>query len=190
MRRSHTFLIFVSFILAASCNKTVKDNSVKPSSGTYFSVKSYAADQWHVYHGQPFGIIKKAYLDGKTDSIVTNVDALNWGDILKVFFATDIGDKKYEGQYDFTSFADTLARTENFCYEANDPKLFTRKLNITTSVYSHKITSIYIETARSSKWSMHTQKLFYEPAKSIIIQDYESSVSGKSQELRVEYTFL
>lgn len=188
MRRAYLPLILFVLILFASCKRT--DTSKTVSSGTYFSVKAYAADQWHVYHGLPFGIIKKIYLDGKADSIITNVNAINWGDILKVFFATDIGDRKYEGQYNFTSFVDSMARTENFYYEANDPKLFTRKLNITASVYSHKITSIYIETARNNKWSTHTQKLFYEPVKSIIIQDYESSVTGKGRELRVEYIFL
>lgn len=189
MRLPISFLFLILFASVVSCKKTTKQVSPQ-SEGTYFSIKAYAADQWKVYHGEPFGIIKVADLNGKKDSVITNIDNIKLGDIMKIFFDADISGKKLDGLYDFSSFRDSLSATDNFVYEAKDKKLFTQRLNITANIATHRISSVYMETARNTQFGTHTQKLLYIPIKSISIQDYESSLLGESRDLKVEYIFL
>ncbi|RYE23765.1 MAG: hypothetical protein EOP51_09500 [Sphingobacteriales bacterium] len=184
-------------VILAICFISCKPSATKPEEatateedGTYFSIKQFTQDQWNLYHGQPFGLQKFVYLNGKVDSAYVSAYDLDWAPIFRVFFATDISDKKFLGKYDFSKFADDATMTHNFYYEANDPNMFTRKLQISANDENGKVKSIYIETQKKGRWSGRSQKLFYMPRKVISIQEYEKTGPGTVKELRVEYRFL
>lgn len=183
------YLFILCVVVAASSCKQQAVESVQQE-GHYFSIKEFALDQWNTYHGQPFGIQKIVYMNGRVDSVYTNADGVNWAAILKMFFETDISDSKFEDKYSFSEFADPTTLTENFYYEAKDPKLLTQKLHIMADLRNHRITSIYIETVKNNKWGSKMQRLYYEPVKSISIQEFETMVMGKRNEVRVEYKFM
>lgn len=122
--------------------------------------------------------------------MLTNADAVDWAAIFNIFFETDISDSKFLDKYDFSEFADETTMTENYYYQAKDPKLFTQKLHIMSNLINHKISYIYIETSRNNRWGARTQRLYYEPVKSIVIQEFESVATGNKNEVRVEYRFL
>ena len=111
---------------------------------------------------------------------------MDWKSILQPFFASDISDKKYLDQYNFSLFEDDVTDTRTLMYEAKDTKLFTKLLQIVTDQENNKITSIYVETEKNGK----LQKLLYAPVKLIQIQEFETSVIGNDKALKVEYFFL
>lgn len=189
--RLSVLLVSILFIVAACGNKKQKETPQPDASeGTYFSIRQFVSDQWETFHGQPFAIAKVVTVNGKTDSIMTNADKLDWGSIFKIFFATDISDPKFLGKYDFSQFADDATASNNFYYEAKEPDLFTRKLHIISDDVTNKIKSIYIETEQKTKWGSRIQRLFYIPVKTISIQEFESTTTGDKKELRVEYRFM
>lgn len=179
------------FIVFHSCKPAPQEDKAMQDDGPgYFSIKQFIKDQWNIYHGQPFGLQKIAYLDGKTDTSFISAFQMDWGTIFNTFFETDISDKKFLDRYTFTSFADDATMTQNFYYEAKEKNLFTQKLQVSADDVSHKVRSIYIETAKNGKWSNFSQKLFYMPLKVISIQEFEWAKAGPQKELRVEYRFL
>ena len=191
MSISRLLILILPVIALVSCKpKSAESTEAKAQESSYFSIKAFAADQWRNYHDQPYGIIKIVSLNGKTDTLYTNANKVNWGDILKLFLETDISNKKFLDQYTFTSFTDEVSMSEHFSYEAKDKKLFTQKLDITSNISNHRITSVYVETAKNSQWGMHTQKLLYVPVKSILIQEFQSAMIGENKELKVEYLFM
>ena len=184
-------LFAITCITIYSCKpKQAKEPTPPTGQATYFSIVQFTLDQWNTYHGQPFGIEKTTYLDGKKDSAMLNAITMDWAPIFKVFFATDIGDYKYLGKYDFTMFADDATTTQNFYYEAKDDKLFTRKFQVSADQFTNKVRSIYIETEKKTRRNTVTQKLLYMPLKVISIQEFEWSDGKDPKEMRVEYRFL
>lgn len=174
-----------------SCKNAGKKPETTSADGPgYFSIKQFIADQWDTYRGQPFGLQKIVYIDGKSDTSFVSAYDMDWGTVFKTFFETDISDPKYIDRYQFSSFPDEATMTQNFFYEAKEDDLFTRKLQISADDVSHKVRSIYIETAKNGQWSKFSQKLFYMPLKIISIQEFEWAKTGPTKELRVEYRFL
>lgn len=172
-------------LLIASCKKA-ENVAVDTSGATYFSITQFTVDQFHTFGGQPYTLHKVVTLNGKTDSSFESAFSMDWASVLKPFLASDISDKKYLDRYNFTLFEDDITDTRNFFYEAKDPKLFTKKLQISSDALNNKIQSIYIETEKNGK----VQKLFYKPVKLIQIQEFESSFLGKDKNLKVEYYFM
>ncbi len=179
------FLLLLS--TACSAPEQEKEQAVE---GTYFSVIEFAQDQWYLYQGQPRGIIKKVYFDGKVDSTNTNVFEVDWASVLKVFFETDIGDPKYIGQYNFSAFEEEITTSKGFYYEARNEKLYTRRVHITSDYFTDKVKSLYIEAEKSDRMGTKSLKLYYEPLKSISIHELETSKTGQRKELRVVYDFM
>lgn len=181
--------IIFCLLLLSACSKT-QENEQVDDGRTYFSIVDFAKDEWAMHGGQAYGIVKKVYFNGKVDSVYTNAFEMDWSPIFKEFFATDISDKKYIGQYNFTAFDDTLTFCRNFFYEANNPKLYTRTVQITSDFYTDKVKSIYIEAEKNNRVGTKNVKLFYIPMQSISIQEWETSKTGQEKELRVVYEFL
>lgn len=186
MRLSIAFLATIIFL--GSCNKPEagKENEVE---GTYFSIIDFAKDQWATYHGQPYPVVKRVYLNGEVDSVYTNAMDMDWGAIFKTFFETDISDKKYVGEYRFSQFDESKTMTRNYYYEAIEPDLYTRTLNIMANYYTDKISSIYIEAKKKTRLGTKNVKLFYVPMETISIQEMETTRTGENKELRIEYDF-
>lgn len=188
----HTYTIIWTLLTTLSlisCNVDTSNNE-EVDDRTYFSVASYIQDNWDTHRGQGYGMLKKVYFNGKVDSVYTNAIELDWAPILKVFFDTDISDPKFLGQYNFSAFDDTLTRSRNFYYEANNDKLYTRRLQITSDFFTNKVTSIYIEAEKNSRVGTKNQKLLYTPLETISIQEWETSKTGERKELRIVYEFL
>jgi hypothetical protein len=182
---------FALISLFAACRPPVnKPADVTAEGPGYFSIAQFITDQWNTHRGQPYGMQKVVYMNGKVDSSLISAYDVDWGPIFKTFIETDISDLKYLDRYTFSEFADDATMTHNFFYEAKEESLFTRKLHIAADDVNHKVRSIYIETSKNGKWSNFSQKLFYMPMKVISIQEFEWAQTGPKKELRVEYRFL
>lgn len=160
------------------------------SAGTYFSVNLFYRDQWDMYHEEPLVLQKYSVLNGKQDSAIVPMNDIDWGAIFKIFSATDISNKKFLGQYDFSMFDNDMAASKVFYYQAKDPKLFTQVLQINIDPFNNHIRSIYIETAKHSFWNDKTQKLYYAPLKTLQIQETEKPLMGEKKDLKITYKFM
>lgn len=184
-------LTVLLFIFASGCRKKEKDPYANLK-GNYFSIRQFALDEWNTFAGEPFTLTKTTRINGiLKDSTTTSSDTLNWGTIFNVFFATDISDRKYLGQYKFTQFDDNADDTHNFFYEANpeDEDLYTRKLLITISSYNQRVKGIYIEAMKKNILGETTYKLYYKPLVTIQMQTIEKPVLGSKKHTVTEYTF-
>lgn len=185
----HIILLFTVLSLF-SCKKPAEKpaEAIQPE-GSYFSIIQFAKDQWDTYRNQPYSLEKVVTMNGKTDTTYLSALNMDWGSILKVFFDTDISDKKYLDRYNFSLFEDDATLTRNFYYEAKEQDLFTRKLQIAADEETNKIRSIYIETSKNGTLNDLNQKLYYVPQKLIQIQEFEKSKTGPDKDIRIEYRF-
>ncbi len=186
------FIAITSVLLCACAKKNADENECDPSKlkGTYYSIRQFARDQFDMYKGTPYGFKKVSVLNGKKDTAYENIYTLDWPMIFKTFFETDISQRKFDCLYNFSMFDDDVSETRNYYYEAKDPKLFTRKLIITTNTTTQKVVSIYIETEKKTAFSFQAQKLLYIPLKVIQIQKYEKTFFRAPQDLFLEYDFM
>ena len=184
-------LIALLVVSSLSCKKKSTTDPLANIKGNYFSIRQFALDEWNTFHGEPFIIVKTVRVGkGKPDSSYTNSDTINWTPIFKTFFETDISDRKFLGQYTFTQFDDNTDFTHNFFYKANDEDLFTQKLLITIDQQTNKVIGIYMETLKHSFWDDCTQKLYYNPLKTIQMQsDCKPRFSSKKFTV-VQYDFI
>ena len=87
---SRLVTILFSSVILVSCNTNINNAAAEKETGAgtagYFSVKQFIKDQWDTYHGQPFGLRKTIYLDGKIDSSEISAYDMDWGTIFKTFF--------------------------------------------------------------------------------------------------------
>lgn len=189
-----TLLPVVAVVLLVACKPRVKPQSAdiadNAGQGTYFSINQYIKDQWNTYLGQPYSIIKVTKQNGKTDSVIMNAYTIEWGDIFKRFFESDIGKPQYIGHYKFDMFLDESTDTRNFYYEAIDDTLYTRKLQISAMQENNKIRSIYIETEKRSGTRDVIQKLYYSPLSVIQIQEFDALATGDKNQLFIAYYFM
>lgn len=196
-----TAILFVFFCLINfSCKEKSLFERYATVAGINFSIKQYIFEQWTNYNGQPFAILKTVKINGKTDSIYTNSEKLNWSEIFSVFFETDISSKESLGHYKFTQFEDKEDRTDNYYYEAIDESRytwnlldedqFTRKLLISVEPFTNRIKGIYIETYTRSIFGDTNQKLYYSPNKTIQIQRYEKPMIGSKKSTIIQYYFM
>jgi hypothetical protein len=181
-------LIITSF---SSCKDKAPAEDFSQVKGSYFSIRQYALDQWNTFYGEPILIRKTVRVnEGPYDSSYTTSDTLNWGNIFKVFFATDISDRKFLGKYKFTQFDDDQDDTHNFFYEALEEDLYTRKLLITIDQYSQKVKGIYIEASEHSVFDDKLVKLYYKPMQRIQLQNTETELLGDKTHIVTEYEFV
>lgn len=192
----HTFkkysIFFILFTIAAfaGCKKEMKKAPAEQTEGSYFSIKQFGLDQWNIFAGEPFTIVKTMTINGKVDSSYTNSDTLDWSQIFKVFYATDISDREYLNKYTFTQFDQEEDLTHNFFYQANEDDLFTQKLLISIDQFTNTVRGIYIETHEGSVFNDVTQKLYYKPMKIVQIQTIEKPLFGDKKHTVEQYDFL
>jgi hypothetical protein len=185
-----TLLVTLVALTVAGCKKKTKDPK-EEIKGNYFSVRQFALDEWNTYAGEPFLINKTVRVnDVLVDSSTTNSDTLNWGNIFKIFFETDISDRSFLGLYGFNQFDDNADDTHNFFYEAKDDDLDTKKLLITISQYNNKVKGVYIESVKKDMFDETLYKLYYKPMKTIQIQSTETPLFGSKKHTVTEYEFV
>lgn len=190
---SNIRVVLLLSILLLSCKKKTGTNNnanISNNTGTYFSVKQFAQDQWETFKGQPFTFEKKIVSNGHTDTGLVIAQDMNWGEIVRPFFEADISDTSFLGKYTFSVFDESSSSTQNLYYKANDPDLFTQVLQITIDPFNNKIKAIYIETHKQTFWKNKSQKLYYAPLKSVLIQDFEEPRIGSSKTKIVSYHFM
>ncbi|MES2702395.1 MAG: hypothetical protein V4649_07140 [Bacteroidota bacterium] len=195
MKKQLTYIgviaVAVFTLLSGACKKKQVKDPYTSLEGNYFSVRQFVLDEWNTFSGEPFVLVKTIKIGDKTDSCYTNSDTLDWSRLFKVFFATEISDRKYLGKYNFTQFEDNDDFTHNFFYEAKEDvdDLFTRKLLITIDAYSKMVKGIYIETEKKTLLSTTIQKLYYRPMKTIQIQTTEKALFGDKKHTVEQYDF-
>ncbi len=191
LRFSGFILVALVAINFASCKKKAPKEDYSNIQGNYFSIYKCALDEWNNYTGMPFAIIKTTRINkGKYDTSLSNSDTINWAPILLTFFATDISDRKYLGQYNFNQFDDNEDETHNFIYLAKDPDMFTQKLLITIDQKTMKVKGIYIETYKKTVTEERTQKLYYNPLKTIQIQTDVKPMMGEGTYTLQQWDFM
>jgi len=184
-------VVILAGILFSSCKKKEQKDPNAGPKGNWFSIRQFGIDQWNSYvGGTPFVILKTVKVNNKIDSSYTNSDTLNWGNIFKTFFETDISDSTLQDQYTYTAFYDNEDMTLNLFYKANDPDLFTQKLEVTVDQYTRKVRGIYIETYKKDVWGEYKQKLVYVPMRSIQMQEDEKPLFGAKKYVITEYSFM
>lgn len=176
-------------LLNSSCKFGRVDDRPLPADSSYFSIKDFVRDQIILNRGQPISLTRISVLNGEKDSSLTNFLTANWAPVFDAFNESDIAARKFIGQYSFSQFDDETSGTHDFVYTANNPKVFTRTLQIHVDPYNNKIKSIYIETAKANFWTNTNKKLLYIPNKIIQIQEAEHYFIGKSKNLLVEFRF-
>lgn len=189
LQRSLFLLLFCSLI-GVSCKKEEAPKVSDPNQAGYFSIKGFIRDQWKTYHGQPLLITQYTTLNGHTDSVELSSLKMKWSNLFRIFYETDISDAKFLNQYDFETFDESLTQTRNFIYTARTPELFTQKLQIAADLVTHKIRTIYIETAKQSFWNTRSQKLLYAPMRSLLVHETNDPLIGSTKDLNIEYKFL
>src|SRR5690606_6236327 len=185
-------LIFLLSMIGLSCkNKLQEKDENEPLSGPgYFSINQYIQDHWSTYEGQPFSIDYVKRKDGHSDTTHTNAYEVNWGKIIQSFVQTDIGDLKYVGHYNFENFVDSPTSTCVFIYTAIESTLKTRKLMITTDMFSSKILNLFIEWQDEGNMKSVYKKLFYSPIHLINITTDIRKAIGKDESINESYIFL
>lgn len=186
-------LLFLVVTLASCSGKYSGDNGAEDSvdsiGATYFSMRDFVRDQWNINKGQPYTFIKIVTKNGKKDSTMVSAFKMELGDIMEKFVKTDIGERKFLGKYSFSMIDDSLSATRSYYYEANEPELYTRKLQIITNPNNNFIKSIFIEAAEKKGWERTAVKLYYAPNKIIQIQEHIESRTGSSDDIKTEYIF-
>lgn len=184
LRTLPLYLLLLTGLLAGCRKKELPMD--KPG---YFSIMQFTTDQWDTFSGQPYVLEKRVTLNGKTDTALVSALQVNWGEIFKIFFETEIDRPELADKYDFSMFEENATQSRVFSYTARDPGMFTQKLQITADVYNNKIRNIYIEAARNSFWRKQTRKLLYSPLRVIQIQEHTEPLIGTNKDLLIEYKF-
>jgi len=159
------------------------------TTATYFSVIDYFNDQWKNRNTDAYTLLKIEEINGRRDSTYLPLDSALWARMRAPFDATDIGDKKFLGWYNFNMFTDETTETTHLHYEAVADNLFTRKLDIAADMVSSLVKSVYIETRREQDGRVVTQKLQYMPDRIFQVQSQESGGSGAPKNTLLEYRF-
>jgi hypothetical protein len=185
-----TILSMSLLSLLTSCQRNFSAQRQVSKDSTYFSIRQFEADQVQFYGGAPYSLYRISNLNNEKDSTIVNFMNMDWASIFRIFSATDISDPRFIGHYEFAAFDDETTGSRSYTYTAIDKKLFTRLLQINTDPSNDRITSIYIETARSGFLGSTTQKLLYIPLRIIQIQESVHNLIGPTRSLRVDYRFM
>ncbi|HRO43212.1 MAG TPA: hypothetical protein PL009_10285 [Flavipsychrobacter sp.] len=172
--------------LLFSCVKKEEKTEAQLSGATYFSIVQFAEDQFHTHWGQPFTFVKTVRKNEKVDSSYVAAKDVDWAKELKPFFESDISNPKFLDQYNFSVLNDDVTVSKTYYYEAKTPELFTRSFQIITDPFTDKVKNIFIETQKDGR----VHKLYYTPLKLIQIQEFDKSLIGGQNNVRVEYRFL
>jgi hypothetical protein len=183
-------VVCVAMMGPAGCAPGEQQGSALEGQGTYFSIVQFAQDQVASYVGQPYTLVKTVTLNGQTDSSYVHQDRVDWGEIMEVFFATDISDPRYLDRYQFEEIKDETTNSRIYYYQAKEEKLLTRTLQIVTNAENNRIKNIYIETLKKGLLATRSQKLFYTPLKTIQIQEEETGPLSAPRHLRIVYRYL
>lgn len=184
-------VLFCCVLLGTLSCKDTTQNELENNEplDTYFSINQYMRDQYRFMVGQPYSFKKVVVLNDKSDTTEVTMNQVDWLSIIKTFSETDISNPKFLGKYDFSNFDNESSFSSYITYTAKDIDLKVQKLNIEYDVQTNRILSIYIETAKESRFYSQQQKMTYVVGSQIMIQNYEKSLFSDARELNVIYYF-
>lgn len=188
----HLFRLILAiwlFVVFASCKGGADTPTVAEEQETYFSIKQFLDDQWKNREGVPYTLLRVASFNGVSDSAFVPLDSTLWHSLRSRFDETDISDPRFFGRYTFNTFEEEALDLINLYYEAIDPELFTRKLNIGIDYFTGRVRSVYVETSKKNAVYEKKGKLLYVPDRLIQVQEYEKSVVSPRKQLNVAYYF-
>ena len=151
---------------------------------------AFVRDQWALHSGQPYTLTRTITLNGARDSSIIQALTTDWAAIAKPFLEADISAHKYLDRYTFSEFDESTTGTHVFSYEARDKHLETRLLLISIDPFNNLVRSIYTERKEDGFWSGREQKLYYEPARYISIQEWSRSRLGPDKRMHAQYRFF
>jgi hypothetical protein len=189
MRLKFLVTIAVSLSLLGFKEKQKSTSAKEEDVATYFSIKDFFKDQWNTRRGSPYTLLRIVTLNGKTDSAFVDLDSTLWFSLKAKFDAADIGDRKFLDQYNFDLLEDDVSETRYLHYEAKNPELFMRKMDIGADQFTNLVKSVYIETREGGKAFERSQKLQYIPDRIFQIQEYEKSAAAPEKNLKIEYRY-
>jgi hypothetical protein len=197
-----TLLLLITILFCNSCKEKQKsadeaavvtsENNItedEKTEGTYFSITHYFVDQWNTRRGNPYTLLRVLKNEGSTDSSFVPLDSTLWFGLRAHFDEADISDSSYLGKYDFDMFDDETTETTHILYEAKEPQLLMRKMDIGVDISSNLVRSVYMETRRESRGNTITKKLQYIPDRIFQIQELESNDGKTLRNTVSEYLF-
>ena len=185
--------LFLAVLVAAlaGCEKKPNPADAYPEGMTYYPIHLYVKQQADYYAGQPLTFYKISTLNGKRDSMLTNINKIDWAAIYKTFIAADISDRKFLGKYKYSEFYEPTNSTNSMVYEAQEDDLFTRRFMVNKDSENGRITSVFIQTEKGSKREGTKQMLYYNAGELLQIQEQQWTKAGtKGREMTVEYRFM
>ncbi|HET8574059.1 MAG TPA: hypothetical protein VFL76_09320 [Edaphocola sp.] len=187
----HCAVLLLGLPFLSGCKWFDKDRQQpkNASADTYYSIKGFLDDQWRFLEGQPIVLLRVATFNGKSDSSFVSLDSMVWKEIRKQFDASDIGEPRFLGQYDFSMYNEEALNQIVLSYTAKNRDLLTQKINIGMDNVNHQVRTVYIETHKGNRTYEKTQKLTYIPRQVISIQAFEKSIISRPENLRVAYYF-
>jgi len=156
---------------------------------THFSMKSYLADQWSMKKNDPYTIMKVTEVNGKRDSTLIPLDSALWVKMFEPFYASDIGEPKFQGWYRINTYSDEVTETNHLNYEAISPDYFTQKMDLGVNPVSNDVMSVYIETIDKKTDTIISNKLQYRPSEIVRIISFIKAKDKPGVTIKTEYKF-
>ena len=128
-------------------------------------------------------------MNGKKDTGFVSAEKLDWSSVLDPFLASDIGDTSFLGKYKCSVFDEYATNSKVYYYEAIDPNVFTRLLQVNFDLENRHINGIYIETFEKTNFGDRAHRLIYRDGEVIDIREIEHSKLLPSKNLAVSYRF-
>lgn len=192
--RLRILLLFIPVLFLFSCKRNA-GNKGDVSRGTdtsqsYFPLARFVTGQMHLYNGQPISLYRIEKKGEQRDTAIVNSLTMDWALIIRAFRGADISDPKFVGRYNVSFFEEDVTGNRTLVYEAREPELFTRQLQVTIDPLTGNVVSIYVETAENGTWRSTSQHLLYKANKLIQIQQDDNPMFGKRKKIHVDYRFL
>lgn len=173
--------------------KTAVETSATPQKGDttdgYFSVTDFFNDQWKTRSSDAYTLLRIEEKGGQRDSSYIPLDSAVWKSMRAYFDTADIGAASFMGRYKFDMFTDETTETIHFHYEAVDPELFMRKMDVSADMFTKLVKSVYMETRRTENGRSISRKMQYMPDRIFQIQTLEKGAQGPEQNTLLEYRY-
>lgn len=189
MRLQLPFFLLFGLLIAACSGKRNEKKVPDVASSPNFSIREFVKDQWNLNRGLPYTFIKIVIQEGKRDTTLESAFKMELGEVMQKFVNTDISADEFTGKYTFHMFDDAVTSTRSYYWEANEPNLYTQKLEMITDVSNNKVKAIFVEAAETKGWNRAALKLYYAPKKIIRIQERKKARFGSAKETITEYRF-
>ena len=186
------FLVIAAFtaVLLGACGEStqqqppVKDTatSATDTPKAYIPVADYIRSEIKSLDSLPVGILKRVTTGNRSDSGF--IQPAEFRQLAAQFLSPELERGKFEQSFTETSFFDETTQLLTFTYEATDPALTVRRVDvlISPSLALDKIRSVYVEKAYKSGDTAVSSKMYWKGGASFQI----ASAKTPGQQVPVE----